>query len=813
MLTRTETDTVSLDSRTWTYTYFEGPSIAELIGKVETIDGPRTDVSDITTYAYYTSDDPGLKFLKGDLHTITNALGHVTEYLEYDGNGRPLKIREANNVDTSMTYHARGWIETRTNDGQTTTFSYDNVGNLTRVTQPDVSFTDYEYDDAHRLDAIADNFNNRIEYTLDAAGNRTVESTYNDSAQLRRTMSRTYDQLSRLQKLIDGNLDETTYGYDNNGNRTSALDANTNTTSFEYDPLDRLVKTIDATLGETLMGYDDRDNLVTVTDSLGNITTYTYDGLDNQVELDSPDTGITLYEYDDAGNRTAATDARSVRVEYSYDALNRLTLVDYPDNALDVTFTYDVGTNGKGRLTSMSDAAGTETYSYDARGNLLSVSRDINGTNYKTSYAYNGADRPTQITYPSGMVVDYTLDAAGRVTAVDKTVNAVTENLVTGVTYEPFGPVSDFTFGNGLTMSATFDQDYELDNLQSGSLDWIFGYDDVGNITLIDDQEPASIDQSFTYDTLYRLDTANGAYGTEDFDYDANGNRTRYQNGIVDDPYSYEPQSSRLATQNGWSFNRDPAGNRLDKLNGLGHGQLYAYGDHNRLAQVTDRDGTGDTVVGTYTYDGRGQRVAKTADGVTTHFIYGLNGELLGEYVGGSTPDVEYVFLNGQPVAVISSEWVTVPPPMLWTYVDNDDPGTSSVGTWNSKTDAQTYGPDHRLGNKNATATYRWTLNTSPCCGESVEVRWVDHNSYSSNVDYTIVHDGGSSVVNVSHKAGGGQWTSIGGYFGIQYVEVSAANGKTSADALRWGHPANPGPPQLVESVNFIHTDHLGTPR
>jgi YD repeat-containing protein len=147
-----------------------------------------------------------------------------------------------------------------------------------------------------------------------------------------------------------------------------------------------------------------------VADPLGNTTTYSYDGLDNQIQLDSPDTGITVYEYDDAGNRTAATDARSVRVEYAYDALNRLTLVDYADNSLDVSFTYDAGANGKGRLTSMSDAAGTETYGYDARGNLTTVARDINGSNYTTSYAYNGADRLVQITYPSSMVVDFTLD-------------------------------------------------------------------------------------------------------------------------------------------------------------------------------------------------------------------------------------------------------------------------------------------------------------------------------------------------------------------------------------------------------------------
>ena len=694
-LTRTETDTSSSDTRTWTYTYYEIPSIAELIGQLATVDGPRTDVTEVTSYDYYTTDGAGGMYLRGDLHTITNALGHVTEYLEYDGNGRPLQVKDANHVVTTMTYHARGWIDSRSTDGQTTSFTYDNAGNLTRVTQPDGSFTDYEYDDAHRLDAIADNFNNRIEYTLDAAGNRTAEKTYNDLGVLRRQMSRVYDQLSRLQKIIDGNLDETVYGYDNNGNRASSQDPELNSTTFEYDALDRLVKTIDSTLGETLMSYDDRDNLETVTDPLTNTTTYTYDGLDNQTQLTSPDTGRTTYEYNAAGKRTAGTDARGVRVSYSYDALNRLTFTDYMDNSLDVTFTYDVGTNGKGRLTTISDAAGTETYSYDARGNLTSVVRVINLSSYTTSYAFNGADRLTQITYPSGMEVDYTLDVAGRIIAVDKTVNTVIESLVTGVVYEPFGPVNTFSYGNGLSMNATFDQDFELDHLQSGTgLDWVFGYDDTGAVLTITDLVTPANNQIFTYDDLYRLDTAAGGYGIEDFDYDTNGNRIRYINDVVDEPYTYQTSSNRMASQNGWSFTRDAVGNRLDKLDGLGYGKLYSYGEQNRLTQTAVRDASGDTIVGTYLYDGRGQRVSKTTGGVTTHFIFGLNGELLSEHPDDGSPDIDYVYFNGQPIAQISQQLQVVQPPGAELIMDNDATGTSSSGSWSSR--AQSLPPSSR---------------------------------------------------------------------------------------------------------------------
>ena len=44
-------------------------------------------------------------------------------------------------------------------------------------------------------------------------------------------------------------------------------------------------------------------------------------------------------------------------------------------------------------------------------------------------------------------------------------------------------------------MSASFDLDYELDDLQSGALDWVFGYDDTGNILSIADQAIPANDQ------------------------------------------------------------------------------------------------------------------------------------------------------------------------------------------------------------------------------------------------------------------------------------------------------------------------------
>ncbi|MGQ0591808.1 MAG: RHS repeat domain-containing protein, partial [Gammaproteobacteria bacterium] len=60
-----------------------------------TVDGPRTDVSDMTRFAYDA---------RGDLVSITDALGHRTEITAHDAHGRPVAIREPNGTVTALTY-------------------------------------------------------------------------------------------------------------------------------------------------------------------------------------------------------------------------------------------------------------------------------------------------------------------------------------------------------------------------------------------------------------------------------------------------------------------------------------------------------------------------------------------------------------------------------------------------------------------------------------------------------------------------------------------------------------------------------------
>ena len=187
---------------TWTYT---------ADGQVATAKGPRTDVNDGTTYVYRTADDTNTppQYRKGDLYQIVDALGHITSVNQYDPNGRPLQMTDANGAVTNFTYSNRGWLTSQIvtpsgGAGQTTAYEYDKVGQLTKVIQPDGGTVSFSYDGAHRLIGAADSSGNSISYTLDAMGNRTQEQAKDPSGNLARQVTRVFDSMNRPLKVTVG---------------------------------------------------------------------------------------------------------------------------------------------------------------------------------------------------------------------------------------------------------------------------------------------------------------------------------------------------------------------------------------------------------------------------------------------------------------------------------------------------------------------------------------------------------------------------------------------------------------------------------
>ncbi|MDP1536434.1 MAG: DUF6531 domain-containing protein [Burkholderiales bacterium] len=630
LLNKTVTDTASGQTRSWTYTYTTAAD-GTLANLLKTVDGPRTDVADVATYGYAAN---------GDLASVTNALGQVTAIGPYDANGRPLAVTDPNGLVTTLAYTPRGWLRSRTVGTEATVYDYDGVGQLTRVTLPDGSSIAYTYDAAHRLTDITDAQGNRIHYTLDAIGNRTREDVSDATGNLAQTRSRVFDALNRLWKDV-GALNQTTvYEYDANGNLTKVTDPLNHATVNAYDALNRLSRSTDALNGVTQYAYDPLDQLRSVTDPRGLVTQYSVNALGDQVGLVSPDTGAASSTFDAAGNLKTRQDARGQTATYSYDALNRLTRIAYSDGAA-VDYRYDQGTNGIGRLTGMTDAAGTTVWSYTAQGKLAAKTQTVAGVTRILAYGYDAAGRLASLTYPSGKTLSYGYDAAGRIAGIS--VDGVV--LLANVQYQPFGPARSWSWGNGSAYSRSFDSDGRIAGYPLGASQRSLSFDAAGRIVGLADTNPVA-GQSLGYDALDRLTSWVAPTTSQSYGHDADGNRTSLTVGASGYANTVAADSNRLLAVGGPQARNlayDAAGN----LTGDGNNS-FGYNAAGRLAAVTNTWGTTG-----YLINGLGQRLAKTAPSGATYFLYDEAGRLVGEYDPGGGPLTETVYLGDIPVAVM----------------------------------------------------------------------------------------------------------------------------------------------------------------
>jgi YD repeat-containing protein len=634
--------------RTWRYTYNAN-------GSVLTMDGPRTDVADVTAYAYYANDDadPGRR---GNLAAFANALGHTTQILAYNAHGQPLVIVNPNGLTTNLTYDPRMRLASRNVGGEVTIYSYDSVGQLTRVTLPDASFVAYGYDAAHRLTLVQDNLGNRIAYTLDAMGNRVAEQVLDPAGALAQTRSRVYDGLNRLFQDIGAQAQTTQYAYDNQGNLTGVTDPLNQVTANAYDVLNRLIRVTDPGNGQTQYAYNGIDRLVAVSDPRNLATTYNYDGLANLNAQASPDTGDTVNAYDAAGNLLTQTDAKGQPTSYTYDALNRVTSITFADGSKQ-SYGYDQGSNGLGRLTFFAETnpqnqiAILHDYAYDAHGRAITENRTMNGVTYAMRYGYDAAGRLSGVTYPSGRTVAYDFDALGRVSQVSTTPppasGGATQVVVSNVAYQPFGGVKGYTLGNGQSYTRSYDTDGRIASYGFGNQVFTLGYDPSGRIISITDTGNALNSSTYGYDSLDRLTSALRAAGSFGYGYDAVGNRTSKTAGSASDTYTYSTTSNRIAGVAGAtsrSFVFDANGSTTSD----GPNQ-YGYDSRGRMVQSSNAT-SGTTA---YQVNALGQRIRKTNSLEDRMFLYDMRGRLIAETSPAGAILREYLYLNDIPIAVI----------------------------------------------------------------------------------------------------------------------------------------------------------------
>jgi RHS repeat-associated protein len=775
--------------RTSSYTY-------NVNGSVLTIDGPRTDVSDITTYTYYANNDADLN-KRGNVATIRNALNQTTNITSYNAHGQPLITVDPNGVTTTLTYDLRRRLTSTVTAGETTTYTYDDAGQLTRVTALDNSFIENVYDDAHRLTEVHDNLGNKVVYTLDLAGNRTKEETFDPTATLARTLSRVYSNLGRLSQTIGGQTQTSNYGYDSNGNLTSVADPLTHNTTYLVDALNRRTRVTDHLSNQTNFAYNGLDQATQVTDPRNLITIYTWNGLGDKTQEVSPDRGTTNNTYDSGGNLKTSTDARSKVSTYTYDALNRVTQLSVPDQT--IAFTYDQGTNGIGRLTTMVDLTGNTQWSYDARGRVIRKAQQTTGPRvHVTESSYDAQGRLASMTYPSGRVVSYQYDTAGRVSQV--LVDGIAE--LTGLGYFPFGSPKNWTWGSNVAHARTFDLDGRLATHTLGTATRTIGYDPASRIIQLDEGTPATT-RTYGYDDVDRLTSFVYGATNQAYQYDAIGNRSVLTLGANNYAYTYPPTSNRLSSTAGPTA-RTFAYNAVGAVSGDG-ARTFTYNDLERVSQVTYTGGSN-----TYTLNGLGQRLTKAGTGVTTgphRYAYDEAGHLIGEYDTNGDVLRETVFLSDMPALVLTKSTQEV-------VVDNTTAGqTTVVGNWATATADPGYqGTNYRThAAGTGTNTFTWTPPVPANQSYLVYARWSANTNRATNAPYTVFHASGSTAIQVNQKVRGGEWNLLGTFTmapgqNHRVRLTDQANGLVVADAIKIV------PSNVTNTVFYIHADHLNTP-
>jgi RHS repeat-associated protein len=385
-----------------------------------------------------------------DWATVTDAVGAVrTTWV--DAAGRVVAVREVvggQNADTTFSYDLLG-RRTKSVDalGNQTVVSYDSIGRALQKSDPDQGLWRYGYDAVGRITSETDALNATTTVAYDVLG-RATRRTYSNGAY----DSYTFDETGRGSSKGRLTTTSSTSGvttrawYDASGRRTryeSVVDGVTYAISHTYDVAGRLATvtypdnevvtygygTSGYALGRlvsvgnkvTGVSYTAKGQMASITYGNGVTTAYGFDGYgEHTTSIQVGALATISYGYDNGGRITSMASPQLGLTNWSfgYDALGRLTGAT---NTANSTYTQSFGFDVAGRMTAQTGVgsyaygaathphavttAGTNTYAYDANGNLTA------GAGRTLSYDLD--HRPVAIT-AAGATTTFTYDAQGQ---------------------------------------------------------------------------------------------------------------------------------------------------------------------------------------------------------------------------------------------------------------------------------------------------------------------------------------------------------------------------------------------------------------
>jgi RHS repeat-associated protein len=626
--------------------------------------------------------------------SVTNAKSQKTNY-NYDCSlGKPISITDPNNFQTTIAYGNAGAdlldrpsLITRPNSQQTQyTYSTD----LSTVTTN--ADRDAAADRLLQSDAVSDGFGRTImtriyapegvivtKKDLDALGR--TRKTYNPVVGTPSMgTSYGYDALGRAQTITYADASSESFQW--TGDTLLHTDASGTKSQQQVDTLSRVLQVIEdpgtppTQLNYTTSyAYDPLDDLISVTQ--GAQTRYfTYDSLKELRSAKNPEpgfgiTGATVtcdtltvsvcYTYDANGNLAnkvaAGVASGTVQTTYTYDQLDRPLTKSYVDATSTVSYAYD--TAQIGCLDSVSNGVSTTSFtSYEKECRMKTSTQTPSGQQaFPFQYTYNLTGALHTETYPSGRTITIVYDIAGRPNSVAGVLSTVPTTYASGITYQPFGPLSGLPLGNGVTETAGYNNRMQMTSLtavKGGTTLLGFGFNyaagsNNGNLqsqTIHYDaygpETALSLTQNYvptgaTYDAANRLKGFVEGSITQNYGYDQYGNRwVPTSTGYTLSGLTPIAQSTYTAGNNRMvGVGYDNRGNQT-----LVSPYPLAYDQEDRqTSAVSSANGSA-----SYAYDGNGRRVQKmtcnnttactsgSSNLTTTSYVYDAFGQLVAEY-------------------------------------------------------------------------------------------------------------------------------------------------------------------------------------
>jgi RHS repeat-associated protein len=512
--------------------------------------------------------------------------------------------------------------------GNLTTFGRDSAGRLAVITSGARSLS-LGYDSSSRIASLSGPVGPLALYSYDSNG-FLQRVTYPDGS----GYTFTYDAIGEVLSVIDlaGRVVEThTYG---NGRGLTA--------SHAGDDVEKLT-----------LSYDDTNHRTTVTDILGHVTTYDWKSIQGMRQV----TKIV-------GACSGCGGSGSEVQEWTYDA--------------------------KGQVIAYKDEAGVTTYTYDDRGNLLTLAAPaVTPGERTTAFSYDAANRVLTVARPIGTTT-YTHGPNGPLTVT----NPMTKT--TAMVYGGLGGrVSTVTDPRGKSTTISYNSNGDLVSISDPLTHaTTFGYDAMGRRTTVTDALGHTT--TTTYDVVGRVARVTAHDGTHtDFGYDKSGARSS-----VTDPlgrvtrYGYDVYG-RLervvdAIGGATTYTYDKMSHVVSLKDAKGQTTAFEYDTTGRLKKTTHPGGLFET----FTYDTAGRLSTKTdRKNVTTTFAYDVASRLVGKTYSDGSPAVTYSYDKNDRLLTAVNDVDT----LTWTY-DAADEMLTEHSEKNASNVAYTYDDaGHRL--------------------------------------------------------------------------------------------------------------------